>query len=188
MQNLYITDAMLKSIAVADEADDSDIWNILAESVSRLFDRQCEVEDGFFNAAGASVSLKSYRANGTRFLKLYPYIPDSITIIDVDGTDFYSATPSLREYHESEGYIKFDQEILVDTPVDVTARYGFSSIPIDVKMACIEQALQMWRRKDLAFTDISGVPAAAITAEFSPTFAATVNRYRGIYSPNQYFS
>lgn len=184
----YVTDEQLKLFAVANEADDTAVWELLSEGVSRLFDRECEVADGFFDKTSNTVSLRSYRGNGTRYLQLFPYIPASITIIDVDGTDYYEAVAANREYREKDGFLIFDADITIDTPIDVTAKYGFSAIPVDVQLACIEQGLSMWRRKDMSFAEISGVSAAAINAEFSPSFVATTKRYREIYTGNNYFA
>ena len=186
--NDYITDEQLKLFAVGNESDVTDVWELLAEAVSRLFDRACEVEDGFFNKTSNAVSLKSYRAKGTRYLELFPYIPGSITIIDVDGTDYFEAAAADRLYREKENYILFDSEIKDGTPIDVTAKYGFADIPMDIKFACIEQGLLMWRRKDAVFADLSGVAANVANAEYSPTFLSTVKRYRELYSGNQYFA
>lgn len=188
MSNLYVTEQQLKSFGIAPESDTPDVWQLIAEGVSRVFDRECEVADGFFSAAGENVSLRSYRANGTRFLQLFPYIADSITIIDVDGTDYFEADAADRLYKEKDGYLIFDSEITNETPVNVTAIYGFTAIPADVQYACIEQALAQWRKKDLSFAEISGVSAAAVNAEFSPSFTAATKRYRELYSTNNYFS
>lgn len=190
MPNLYITAEQLKNVGIASESDSDEVFDLLCASVSRMFDRECEVSDGFFNAAPASgVTLKSYIANGTKFLRLSPYIPGTITIIDVDGDDRFEAAPADREYRETaDGYLIFDTVPCIDTPIDVTARYGFAAIAADIQQACLEQALAMWRKKDLSFAEMSGVSAAAINAEFSPTFSAVVNRYRGLYSQNSYFA
>jgi hypothetical protein len=189
MPNLYVTTEQLTASGIATEADADAVFDLLAEAVSRIFDRECEVPDGFFNAAAASgVTLKSYVANGTKYLQLFPYIPASITIIDVDGEDRFEAVTADREYREKDGYLIFDNEPCSGVAIDVTARYGFTAIPADIQQACIEQALAMWRRKDLTFAEISGVSAAAVNAEFSPTFIAVTNRYRGIYSQNSLFA
>lgn len=186
MPNLYVTTAQLKAAGIGDDAASADtVWDLLAEAVSRLFDRECEVADGFFNAApGSGVTLKSYTGNGTKFLKVFPYIGATITIVDINGTDYFEALAADRQYAERDGYLVFNFEISKDTPIDVTARYGFAAIPADIQQACIEQALAMWRKKDMSFADISGVSAAAVNAELSPTFSAVAKRYREIYSSN----
>ncbi len=188
MPDLYIDVEKLKNSAVANEADNDDVWELLAEGVSRLFDRECEVANNFFAAASGTELDRTYRSNGTRYLKLFPYVADSITEIDVDGTDYFEATIADRTYQEKDGYLIFDSEITKDTLITVNADWGFSAIPADIQLACIEQALFQWRRKDLSFADISGVPTAAVVAEFAPSFMATAKRYREIYSENGMFA
>lgn len=184
----YVTKETLQNAGIAPESDNDVVWTLLAEGVSRLFDRECEVGDGFFIPASGTASDRTYRSNGTRYLKLFPYVANSITEIDVDGTDYYEALIADRLYQEKDGYLIFDSEITKDTLVTINADWGFSAIPADIQLACIEQALFQWRRKDLSFADISGVPTAAVVAEFSPSFIATTKRYREIYSENSMFA
>lgn len=188
MQNLYITPEQLKNAAVANAADNDDVWELLAESVSRLFDRECEVSDGFFNAAGVELATRTYLGNGTNFVKVFPYVGDSITTVTVDGTDYFEVLATDRQYREQDGYLVFDFPITFNTPIDVKAIYGFSAIPAVITAACLEQALAMWRKKDLSFAEISGVSAAAVNAELSPSFIAITKRYRELYSSNSYFA
>ena len=189
MAILYVQPEILKANAMAgtEDADTQNVWQSLAESVSRLFDTVCEVEAGFFAAKGSGVTLKRHWGNNTQYLRLFPYTANSITIINQDGTELYKPVIADRAYTERDGYLIFDFIIPVNVPVDVTALYGFTAIPADIQQACIEMALTMWRRKDLAFTDVSGVSAAVVNAEFSPTFLAVSKRYRELYSSNNYF-
>lgn len=188
MPNLYVEAATLKTFAVANEADDNTVWDLLAESVSRLFDRECEVSDGFFNPQGGGAAVaRSFTGNGTRYVRIVPYLADSIATIDIGGVDYFTAVVAERQYKEREGFLVFDFEILDGASIEITAKYGFAKIPAEVQQACIEQALMMWRRKDLTFAEISGVPTAAVVAEFSPTFLAVTKRYRELYSSNSYF-
>jgi len=187
-ENLYVTKETLRNFAVADEADNTDVWELLSEAVSRLFDRECNVTDGFFSPAAASGTVRKYRANGTRYVEVDPYIADSITVIDVDGTDYFEAVEADRDYREKEHFLLFDGEIADETPLSITARWGFGAVPLDVQLACIEMGLMLWRRKDAAFAELANVSAAVANAEFSPTFLATTRRYRELYSKNNYFA
>lgn len=195
MLNLYIDVKTLKSFAVADEAGATNVWNLLAESVSRLFDGECEVPDGFFMPAGATVTTKKYPYSaGSMYLHIFPYIPDSITSFIIGTTQYYDAVPANRQYQERDDYLVLTNQALKNLNVSiaekfnvemtVAAKYGFVSIPVDIQSACIEQALLMWRRKDLSFADISGAAAGAVNAPFSPTFLSTTKRYRDLYSRN----
>lgn len=184
---LYATAADLKAAAQENESSGNDVWEAFAKGISRLFDRECEVADEFFAPAEQNASVKTFRGAGHEYLKILPYIAGSIAAITVDG--IVVTVPSLtREYVENEDFLVFSYAIAKNAPVSVSARWGFLETPADIRLACIEQALFQWRRKDLAFADLSGVPTAAVVAQFSPSFQAVVNRYRGIYSANLYFS
>jgi hypothetical protein len=183
----YITDEDLKKFAVATEGDEPETWEFFAEAVSRLFDRECEVDSDFFIAASDTATVRTYRANGTKFLRLGPYLASSITSILVDGVQFYTATVADREYQEKDEYLVFNSEITENTIITVTAKWGFLAIPYEIKQACIEQALLMYRRKDSSFSEMSGVSAAVANAEFSPSFVSVTKRYRDRYSRNAYF-
>lgn len=185
MQNLYIQPEILKDNGIEPEADATSVWQQLAESVSRLFDRECEVPDGFFNKAASAASARTFLGAGTEYVKLYPYIAGSIGAITVDAI---AVTLSTDYFTEVDDYLVFKYSIAKNAAVSVSARWGFADIPADIKQACIEQALFLWRKKDLAFAELAGVSAAAINAEFSPTFQAVTLRYRGLYSRNNYFA
>jgi hypothetical protein len=184
---LYVTAAELKNAAQESDSSGNDSWEALAKSVSRLFDRECEVPDEFFGPAAAGATALSFRGNATEYLKVYPYIAGSLEAITIDGVAV--TVPAIdNEYIESEDYLVFAYTLTKNAVVSVSARWGFAEVPGDIKQACIEQGLFQWRRKDLAFTDLSGVAPATIVAQFSPTFQAVVNRFRGLYSRQVYFS
>lgn len=196
MPDLYVTAAELKASVEESDASGTDAWEALASAVSRLFDRECEVADGFFLPAGEDASEKTFRGNGTEYVRLDPYIAASIDGITVDDEEI---TIGGDEYFEKDGYLIFGQPssspgvsrtpvIAQDALVTVSARWGFTAIPGEVKQACIEQGLFIWRKKDLAFSELSGVPSVAVSARLSPTFALTVERYRGLYGKNSYFA
>lgn len=183
----YVEPQMLREAATADEASSTAIWETLAAAVSRLFDRQCEVPDDFFAVAPTAPGLttKTVRAKGTEFVRLFPYIAGSITAITIDGT---AVTLGDASYFEQDGYLIFASPVTANAIVSVTARYGFGWISAEIIQACIEQALYMWRKKDLAFTEISGVSNLIINREFTPTFDAVTKRYRDLYSQHTHFA
>ncbi len=176
----------MKKYAVAEEADLDEVWDHLAAAVSRMFDRECEVADDFFAVAATPAFLRTFRGNNTKYLYIGPYVPNSITVIEQDGEAITLGDTDV--YTEQKDYLVFSRRVLESSEVEVTARFGFAAIAPDVIQACIEQALFMWRRKDLAFAELSGVSAAAITSQFAPTFEATAQRYRDLYSENKFFA
>lgn len=185
----YVSSAVLQQIAEADESSTIDVFDRLATAVSRQFDRECEVANDFFVAAvsgNPGIATRTFITNGTRYLAVPPYESGSITEITIDGN---AVTLGDKDtYREINGYLLLTRDCSEFTEVSITARFGFAAIPADIVQACIEQALFMWRRKDLAFADMSGVSAAALAAEFTPTFEAVAKRYREIYSSRNYFA
>lgn len=183
----YIDKTILKEFA-ADDTDSSQqkVWDMLPEGVSRLFDRACEVPDGFFNKAGDADTVKTFRSNGTEYLALPPYLSETISAISVDTEDLVLGDDTV--YFEKDGWLLFASAPAKNVVIQVIAIWGFAAVPADIVQACIEQALFMWRRKDMAFAELSGVPTAAVVAEYSPTFKAVSDKYRGLYSENSYFA
>lgn len=184
----YITDEDIKKFVVAPEGDEPETWEFFAEAVSRLFDRECEVDDDFFVVAANVASTRTFRTSGTEYLKIGPYLANSITSIIVDGKQYYEAAEADRVYIEKDNYLVFDSAISRGLLTTVTAKWGFAAIPFEIKQACVEQALLMYRRKDASFSEMSGVSAAVANAEFSPSFLSVTRRYREAYSKNNYFA
>lgn len=184
----YVASSVLKQAAIADESSTTDVFDRLATAVSRQFDREAEVVNDFFAAKVAGptgVTAKTFRTNGTKYLQVSPYEAGSITDVSVDGV---ALDITGVDYEERDGFLVFEADYDDRTLVSVTARFGFDAIPVDIEQACIEQALFIWRRRDLAFAEMSGISTAALVAEFAPSFQATAKRYRDLYSFNNYFA
>ena len=196
MPDLYVTAAELKAGAQESDASNTDSWELLALAVSRMFDRECEVPDSYFMPAAAAASERVFRGKGTEYVRLDPYVADSIDALSVADEVFLVGGD---DYYENEGYLVFGvptptssqpSSIIIENGavVTVSARWGFAAIPGEIRQACLEQGLFMWRKRDLAFTELSGISSVAIVAKFSPTFLATVERYRALYGRNTYFA
>lgn len=183
MPDPYITDEQLQAFGVAPEADGGDVFELLADAVSRQFDREAQVSDGFFNVADEDPVERTFRSNGSTYVFIGAYIADSIETIVVDGEaiDVVDVDDDSDDYYEDDGHIVLTNAPKRGVRIVVSARWGFEAVPDDIKQACIEQGLAMWRKKDRMFADISGVSSAVLTAEMSPTFAAVTKRYRGLY-------
>ena len=196
MPDLYVTAAELKAGAQESDASNTDSWEVLALAVSRMFDRECDVPDSYFMPAAEEASERVFRGKGTEYVKLDPYLADSIDSLLVADEEF---TVGGDDYYENEGYLIFGvptpessqpSSIIIENGavVTVSARWGFAAVPAEIRQACLEQGLFMWRRRDLAFTELSGVSTAAVVAKFSATFQATVERYRALYGKNNFFA
>lgn len=176
--SLYVEANILKKHAEAHESSDEKVWELLAAAVSRIFDRAANVEPDFFAKTEPEAATEvEFRANGTRFLDISPYHAGTLVQV-ADSNDVVIDTD---DYFEKNGFLLFDYDIADETIVKVTAKFGFDSVPADIEQACVEQALFMWRRKDLSFTEMSGVATAAITSPLSPTFQIISANYRARY-------
>lgn len=204
MPNLYVTAQEIKEQAIGSEAETAPFWASLAESSSRIFDRACGVSDGCFNKAGAAATTKIFRGDGTDYLRLAPYIAESLTLVEWLDSDDVVTEVDAEDYFERDGYLIYanagvwgwDCRTAYSNPrgyfkmnrrYRVTAIWGFSEIPAEVKQAVIELALFIWRRKDLAFSDMSGVATAVVAAQMPPTTEMVVEKYKGMYSELGYF-
>lgn len=189
MQNLYVEPNILKQFAVGEEADGADVWQILAEAASRLFDRATNVSDGFFCKTSGELSEKTFQMNGTPYLKVYPYLQGSIESVKqarIGGDEILTTA----FYYERDGYLIFYSSPSAIDPtlynlrsqIKVHAKFGFSDVPADIKQAVIEQALWLWRKRDSAFTELSGVSSSVVQPEMSSTFKLVTDKYRELYS------
>ena len=183
----YVSASQIREAAEADESSVLDVYAALATAVSREFDRLSDVPDDHFQAAGTTATAAILRANGTEWLFLGAFVSDSITNITIDGSGPLTIG-SDDDYILKGNYLKFPFPVPDDTKVIVTAKWGFAATPSDITQACLEQALFLFRRKDLAFTELSGVSTAAVQAEYSPTFEAVAKQYRSMYGRNGFFA
>lgn len=177
----YCTGSEITAQAEATQGTDPSVFAALATAVSRLFDREAYVADNFFDATDDTPAERSFViAEKTKYLLIPPVIAASLTQILVDDV-------ANTDYVLKDGFIVFDTPRVLDEVVKVTAKWGFAEIPADIKQACIEQAILMWRRKDLNFAEIAGVSSAVVTQELSPSFELAAKRYRDIYGSINYF-
>lgn len=58
--------------------------------------------------------------------------------------------PSLANWRGVGGW-------LAGVPYTVSATYGYSAVPADIKECCLEIAVRLWRAKDAGFSDVVGV-------------------------------
>lgn len=155
---------------------DPDYAAQLASAASRLFDNLCDVSEGFFAVTNDAFEDRDFIGNGTAYLALAPYTalntvsPVLINKGDVTTPNF-NAT-DLPQYIEKDGMLvvpdKTNQNFRLVTPdqnrftgwpdgvqIRVSAKWGFSAVPDDIKRAVIQLAIHWFRTGDPAFTMIS---------------------------------
>lgn len=162
----------------------------LIEKASRLFDLVCGVESGHFDPASDTPSDRTFYGNGTQYLKVGQYIPGSLntTLTLPDG---YTAP----DFVEREEYLVItDSNGVISgshyptrchggwwsgVPIIVSARWGLSATPADVKQAVIKWAADLWRITDPANQKLLAIEGQPISPQRIPPFVNDVaRRYR----------
>lgn len=175
----YINKLELIKKAVASEASDDVDWETYAEGASRLFDKLCEVEDGFFAKAASNPSERSFYGNGVDMMRLPPFV-GTITTVSIDGEEM-----DADDWRITNGYLYHlgDGEFDTDEEITISARWGFADVPKDVEIIVAELAIYLWRARDPMFNQMS---ETELQENLSPTINAAIKKYRDLYSRSAY--
>jgi hypothetical protein len=155
----YCTAAEVREVATqitataAPTAWTDDVLNKLIERASRLFDLECGVTEGFFEAAPGSASTRTIYGDGTNFLRLPPYVAGTL-----NTTLGYPQSYAELEFVEHGGYLVRTESGILNNgpfggwysgvPITVSARWGFTATPADVKHAIIKLVIHICRTVD----------------------------------------
>ena len=207
----YITVQELQAFARESDGLGSEAaWELLADAASETFDALCEVERGFFAAAGPLATEKTFYGSGTAYLRLSPYVPGSLdlegaTMGEVGDTEALpefvtakgepglqylvdrSATEQSDAYDADLGrnrFVGFPEAL----PINIEARWGWETTPADVRMAVVALALYMWRQSDPSFSSIANSDTNLILRELPPSVVQPVMRYRQKFSTREVFA
>jgi len=132
----------------------NDVLEKLIERASRLFDLECGVEPGFFQASSnPTVSERIIYGDGTDFLKLPPYVRGTL-----NSTLGYPDNYTELEFSERGGFLVRTTNGIFSTrystgwypgvPISVSAQWGFAETPSDVKHAIIKFVIHICRTVD----------------------------------------
>lgn len=162
MDSDYATLDDLKHYAYHAGVRDEVRWEDIIPRASRVIDGCCHVAPGWFRAAPQQACEQSYDGSGTRWLAIDPLVCNSIQFVEYAFSESFTPDYTLR-------IDKFGQHFLIAADgecwlegdsVLITARWGWPSVPEDVKEATIELAVAMWRQRDAAYarvvTDVNG--------------------------------
>ena len=136
----------------------NDVLNKLIERASRLFDMECGVDPGFFEAAGNTPAARVFYGSGTNFLQLPPYVAGSLNST-LSYPESYSALEFAERGNSERGafLVRTEGGILnpgpiggwyEGVPITVTAIWGFAAPPADVKHAIIKLVIHICRTID----------------------------------------
>lgn len=159
----------------------------LIENASRLFDLECGVEPGYFEAAGVSVTNRTFYGNGTRFLKVGRYVPGSLnTAITLpEGytvPDFIERDGEYLVITDSGGVVNgssrcYGEGWLTGVPIIISAKWGFEVTPPPVKQAVIKWAVELWRITDPANQKLLAIEGQPISPQRIPPFVQSVAKH-----------
>lgn len=200
----YITVEELQGFGHETDAISGDAASLLVTSASRLFDKYCGVSDDFFQAAPspASYTDRVFLGDGTAYLKIDPYTALNPTTPVVIDPDYVYTVPT---YIERDGMLIDLERTKMQNPMEyvpyyrytgwrdgvqvtVSANWGFSEIPADVKVACCHLVFHMWRTADPAFATISNTNGDAFMVRTVPKIAQDIiKEYRAKYSRQAVF-
>lgn len=133
---------------------------MLAQSLldaSRLVETDLFVPVDYFAAATETSSTKKFYHNGTKYVRLKPYV-EFLTIQDSDENyvddDEYILNEDFDPYTPSNYYLKWGMRTCGRwwgySPITVTARWGFPCIPPDIVMAVRSMASVMFLSNPMA--------------------------------------
>jgi hypothetical protein len=203
----YITAEEIQAFAREFEGLPSEsAWDLLASAACLQFDTLTEVPAGFYNEAQEEATEKIFNGSGTAYLALPPFVLASMDLNEatINGelfdTAIYLQGEEGRQYlidrmamEQSSAYsADLNKNRFVGFPfgaqIALSARWGFSEVPADLKLACIQIALYIWRQSDPSFAGISNADNQLILRELPPSVVLTVEKYRQKYTRREVFA
>ena len=165
----------------------------LIERASRFFDLAVGVSPQFFEPAGATVTPRTFYGDGTNFLRLDAYVagtlnttisvPDGYTaptFIERDGYLVLTTTDGslLHQWPPFPSWWRIGSGWWAGVPVTVTAKWGYSATPADVKLAVIELTINLLRETDPASVKLINTEGLVIRERMPPRVKAIVEYRR----------
>lgn len=155
---------------------------------SRFFDLLCGVTPGYFEAASNTPSSRTFYGDGSHYLRLDRYVAGSLNAT-ISLPDGYTAP----EFIERDGYLVISSSGVLPVrfapypctggwyagvPITVSAKWGFSATPEDVKLAVIELAINLWRELDPANVKLVNLEGQPLREKYPPRVWEIAKRYR----------
>lgn len=187
----YVTKAELKSflrIDVGDTVDDAQL-DIAITAASRAVDDVTYRQFGQVAAPEARLYTPWWDTSRGKWVITIDDLQDAtgLTVVNAQGAvTLYSKQPgnaALRGRVWTRLVIDFANTVLIkgtENEFTVTARFGWSAVPVTIKQATLLQASRLFKRRDAPF-GVAGSPDAGsevrLLARVDPDVAVTLRPY-----------
>lgn len=201
--SLYATKAEIQDQAVVPDSLRSRSWDGLIAGASRMMDQMCGVSADFFAKAGSSATSRTFYGDGTAFLRLDPYAAATTPVLTMETG--YDEPTWIEQGDEGCQFLIVNEELkrqdLTEydswanrftgwpdrVSVAVSAKWGFTEIPDEVKQATIELAIAMFRRNDPAKLRLNNIDTGYVRESLPATTKAVCARLKAKYSRDSAF-
>ena len=162
MTAVYATEEQLKTYSFQMGHGDAIRHEEVLPRASETIDLACGLGRGYFGIAGSSPTVKRFRTQTAKRLRVAPYLCGSIGFVEYTSLD--DLAPEYDEFtddNETRWLLAQSGECWIpDQTVEVTALWGWTETPEEIVQATLELAIAIWRGRDSAYarvvTDVNG--------------------------------
>lgn len=182
---LYVTGTELIEATQGANASDVELWDVYAESASRILDLAVETPTDFFAAAaaGAEAATQVFYPENINMFRLPPFV-DEIEDVAVDDDLLDEDDWRVSGAVGMQFLINMAEDFDSDKSLSVTAIWGFEAVPAEVKAVAREIGVYLWRQKDPLFASQSNFEK--LYDNLSPTANVLIKKLRDKYSQTAY--
>jgi len=191
----YCTPAEIKSQLGITDTDDDELIGLACEAASEQIDHHCGQT---FNADTAATA-RTFRPESNLWCEVDPISTTTGLVVKVDDDDDGTAETTiatsdyvLRPRNASAHGVPYTEVFLVPSAaslfphlsvrdaVEVTALWGWPSVPVSVQQAARVQATQLYKAKDTAFgvAGFGDFGVLRVQARMNPVAAALLAGFR----------
>lgn len=170
------------------------------DAATQIIDNELDLPSGAFS--GSAASTQTVYGDGTIYLAPARFVGGSVTLVEtISGGEVpdYIEQDGMLIVTDADGVIPPDPwrrdwglsglAWREGIPYEVSATFGYASVPPDIKEACLEIAVRMWRAKDAGFSDVVGVEgsgAVGYNGALPNMVKRILDRYRETRNPGVY--
>lgn len=110
----------------------------------------------------------------------------------VPTRDVTNAAPAfIDSWHTVNPAFALNVEPFIGWPVNqkitVSAKWGFTDVPAEIKYAVVQLALLLWRQREPSVAITADMPSV-YSSKLPPTCQMTIDKYKAIYARNALFA